>query len=110
MQTTQARHGSASVQGDLWGARALDSSKFQEPQLRLLYEQAIGHAGIGQGCAVLDVGCGPGGSCRLAADAGAMVVGIDASHALVDIARERVPGAQFEIGDMQLLPYARRIV
>jgi SAM-dependent methyltransferase len=83
MQTTQARHGSASVQGDLWGARALDYSKFQEPQLRLLYEQAIGHAGIGH-----------------------MVVGIDASHALVDIARERVPGAQFEIGDMQFLPYA----
>jgi SAM-dependent methyltransferase len=54
---------------------------------------------------VLDVGCGPGGFCGLAADTGATVVGIDASRALVEIARERVPAARFDVGDMQFLGY-----
>jgi SAM-dependent methyltransferase len=36
---------------------------------------------------------------------GATVTGIDASHALVEIARERVPDARFEVGDMQFLPF-----
>lgn len=105
MQTTQASRGSAAVQGELWGARARDYADFQEPQLRPLSEHAIRRTGIGQGRAVLDVGCGAGGFCGLATDAGATVAGIDASHALVQIARERVPAARFEIGDMQFLPY-----
>jgi SAM-dependent methyltransferase len=105
MQATQPRQGSASVQGELWGARALDYANFQEPQLRPLYEQAIGRAGVRRGCAVLDVGCGPGGFCRVAADAGAIVAGIDASRALIEIASERIPGARFDVGDMQFLPY-----
>jgi SAM-dependent methyltransferase len=58
-----------------------------------------------RGCGVLDVGCGPGGFCRLAADADASVAGIDASQALVEIARERIPGARFDVSDMQFLPY-----
>jgi SAM-dependent methyltransferase len=71
-----------------------------------LFEHAIGRTGIEQGSAVLDVGCGPGGFCRLAAAAGATVVGLDASHALIEISRERVPSARFDVGDMQFLPYA----
>lgn len=105
MQTTQPTQGSARVQGELWGARACDYADFQEPQLVPLYEHAIRHAGIGHNSAVLDVGCGPGGFCRLAADAGATVVGIDASHAHVEIARERLPAGSFDVGDMQFLPY-----
>jgi ubiquinone/menaquinone biosynthesis C-methylase UbiE len=54
---------------------------------------------------VLDIGCGPGGFCQLAAEAGASVTGIDASPPLVNIARERVPAARFDIGDMQFLHY-----
>jgi len=93
------------MQGDLWGARAHDYADYQEPQLRPLFTDAIGRTGIGQGSTVLDVGCGPGGFCRLAADTDATVVGIDASRALVEISRERVPSGRFDVGDMQFLPY-----
>jgi len=105
MQTTPAAPGSAAVQGELWGARARDYADFQEPQLRPLFEDAIRRSSIGAGKSVLDVGCGPGGFCRLAGDTGATVVGIDASQAHVEISRERVPSGRFDVGDMQFLPY-----
>ena len=105
MQTKRLTEGSAPLQGELWGARAADYVDFQEPQLRPLYDHAIHQIDIGQHSAVLDVGCGPGGFCSRAADAGATVVGIDASRAHVDIARARVPAGRFDVGDMQFLPY-----
>jgi SAM-dependent methyltransferase len=55
---------------------------------------------------VLDVGCGTGAFLRAAADRGATVCGIDASEALLEIARERVPDADLCVGDLQRLPYA----
>lgn len=105
MQTTQATQGSAPIQSELWGARARDYADFQEPQLGPLYDHAIRHTHIGQDSAVLDVGCGPGGFCNLAAETGATVIGIDASQAHIDIARDRVPDGRFDVGDMQFLPY-----
>jgi SAM-dependent methyltransferase len=105
MQTTPAAPGSAAVQGELWGARARDYADFQEPQLGPLFEDAIRRTGISEGNTVLDVGCGPGGFCLLAAKAGATTVGIDASQALAEICRERVPSGRFDVGDMQFLPY-----
>ena len=105
MQTTQAGPGSAPVQGELWGARARDYANFQEPQLSALCEDAIRRTGITMGSTVLDVGCGPGAFCRLAVEAGATVTGIDASQALIEISRERVPSGRFDVGDMQFIPY-----
>lgn len=105
MQTTQPRQGSAPVQGELWGARARDYADVQEPLLRPLFEDAIRRTGIGRGSSVLDVGCGPGGFCRLAAETGATVAGIDASETHIEISRERVPSGRFDVGDMQFLPY-----
>jgi SAM-dependent methyltransferase len=96
------------VQGELWGARARNYADFQEPQLRSLHEHALRHTGVGQGRRVLDVGCGPGGFCRQAADARAAVAGIDASQAHIEIARERVPAGSFDVADMQFLPYEDR--
>ena len=54
---------------------------------------------------VLDLGCGAGTFCRLAADAGASVTGIDAAPGLTEIARDRVPEGRFDVGDIQSLPY-----
>jgi SAM-dependent methyltransferase len=105
MQTAHPTHGSAQLQGELWGVRARDYADFQEPQLRPLFEDAIRRNRIGRASTVLDVGCGAGGLCRLAAEAGATVVGIDASRPFVEISRERVPSARFDEGDMQFLPY-----
>jgi SAM-dependent methyltransferase len=105
MTTTAARQGSAGVQGELWGARARDWADYQEPQHRPLFENAIRRTGIGAGSAVLDVGCGTGGLCRLAAEAGASVAGIDAAASSIEVARERVPAGRFDVGDIQFLPY-----
>jgi len=55
---------------------------------------------------VLDVGCGAGRFCRIAADRGARVSGLDATPALVEIARERIPDGHFRVGDMEELPWA----
>ena len=54
---------------------------------------------------MLDVGCGSGAFLRAAADHGAAVCGLDASAALLEIARERVPEADLCQGDLQRLPY-----
>ena len=93
------------TQGELWSARARDWAELQEPQHRPKYEDGILRTGVGIGRSVLDLGCGAGGFCRLAADAGASVTGIDAAAALVEIARERVPEGRFDVGDIQMLPY-----
>jgi len=105
MQTTQTVQGSAPVQGELWGAKARDYANFQEPQMSPLFEDATRRTSISLGSKVLDVGCGPGGFCRMAVEAGATVIGIDASEALVEISRARVPSGRFDVGDMQFLPY-----
>jgi SAM-dependent methyltransferase len=104
MAATDTAAGTASIQGELWGARAREWAD-QEERHRPLYEHAIRSLEIGEGMAVLDVGCGSGFFCRLAADAGARVTGIDAAAALVEIAKERVPGGDFRVGDLQFLPY-----
>jgi SAM-dependent methyltransferase len=61
--------------------------------------------GIGSGQRVLELGCGSGVFLRAAADLGAQVFGLDASEALIEIARRRVPEADLRVGDMQFLPY-----
>ncbi|MDM0104725.1 trans-aconitate 2-methyltransferase [Variovorax sp. J22R24] len=51
---------------------------------------------------VVDLGCGPGNSTELLVQrfAGAAVVGIDNSEAMLASARERLPQARFEFGDI----------
>jgi SAM-dependent methyltransferase len=60
---------------------------------------------IGAGTTVLDVGCGSGEFCRLAAARGATVSGIDAADGMIDIARRRVPAADLRVGPMERLPW-----
>jgi SAM-dependent methyltransferase len=57
---------------------------------------------------LLDAGCGGGGACFLAAALGSEVTGFDASHALLAIARERLPQARFVHGDLEQLPFPDR--
>jgi len=96
---------SAAHNGHAWGLRARDWSE-TESQMRPSYELAIQRAGLRPGQSVLDAGCGSGAFLRAAADHGAAVAGIDASEALLAIARERVPDAELALGDLQRLPYA----
>jgi SAM-dependent methyltransferase len=91
--------------GRAWGLRARDWSE-TEAQMRPSYELAIERAGLVAGQSVLDAGCGSGAFLRAAADHGAVVTGLDASEALLAIARERVPDADLSVSDLQHLPYA----
>jgi SAM-dependent methyltransferase len=91
--------------GRAWGLRARDWSE-AEAQMRPSYELAIERADLVAGQSVLDAGCGSGAFLRTAADHGAVVTGLDASEALLAIARERVPDADLSVGDLQHLPYA----
>jgi SAM-dependent methyltransferase len=104
MAATTPTAGSASRWGPLWGARPADWAANEEQQLPT-YEEAIRRVGIAPGQRVLEVGCGTGVFLRAAADRGAEVAGIDASDALLEIARRRVPEADLRRGDMQFLPY-----
>lgn len=51
---------------------------------------------------VVDLGCGPGNSTELLVErfAGAEVIGIDHSPAMLDAARKRLPGLRFETADI----------
>ena len=104
MSTTMAASGSAERWGSLWGARAEDWA-VNEDQHVPTYVQAFREAGIEAGQRVLDVGCGSGVALRVAAELGAEVYGLDASEALLEIARRRVPDADLRLGDMGSLPF-----
>lgn len=104
MAATASATSTAPPQGALWGTRARDWAE-HELQQRALYEHTLRSLGIGRSAIVLDVGCGSGVFCRLAADAGAHVTGLDAAASLVEIAKERVPEGEFRVGDLQFLPF-----
>jgi SAM-dependent methyltransferase len=60
------------------------------------------------GCAILDLGCGSGVPiARYALDCGFRVTGIDASRAMIDLARERTPGGDWHVADMRSLALGR---
>jgi len=78
----------------------------QEPFCRPLWQDTLSALGVKAGMRFLDAGCGGGGACVLAAAFGAEVTGFDASDALLAIALERLPQAQFVHGDLEKLPFA----
>ncbi len=62
--------------------------------------------GARRGVRVLDVGTGPGLVAECAAIRGCVVTGVDISPQMLDIARERVPDADFREGSAEALPCA----
>ncbi len=97
--------GTAAVQGELWGGAPEDFGDLQEPTGAPVYEAAFDAMGIGEGCRMLDVGCGTGFALQLAHKRGAIVSGFDASEAMLRAARVRMAGADFRQGDLEALPY-----
>src|SRR5262245_11142515 len=101
-----AGRSAAAIQGALWGARAGDWVELNEPRWQPIFAAALERAGVRAGVKYLDVGCGSGGALAVAKELGAEPAGLDASANFVAYARERLPGAQIEVGDMEELPFA----
>ena len=77
-----------------------------EPAWRPVFAAALARRAFGAGTRLLDVGCGSGGALALARELGAEPAGLDAAANLVAIARQRLPGAPIEVGEMEELPFA----
>ncbi len=97
--------GTASIQGEIWGARARDWAEAQEGLCAPLFETVLSKAGIRPGISHLDIGCGAGMACQISAKKGACVFGMDAASALIAIAKERTPQGDFRVGEMEKLPW-----
>src|SRR3984957_17085018 len=97
--------GSATVQGQLWGTSPHDWAEVIEPMMRPVHLAALAALAPLSGLSLLDAGCGAGLALRLAAEQGARVSGLDASAALLDVARGRLPDADLRVGDIEELPY-----
>jgi SAM-dependent methyltransferase len=70
-----------------------------------VHSQLVERLKPGPGIRWLDVATGTGAVARIAAAAGAEVVGIDIAPRMIELAREKSEGILFEIGDAQTLPY-----
>jgi SAM-dependent methyltransferase len=96
--------GSAERWGPLWGARPADWALSEDRQTPT-YEAALERVGLEPGQSVLDIGCGVGSFLRLVSDRGGRSFGLDASEALIELARDRLPDADLRVGEMEALPY-----
>ena len=96
--------GSATRWGPLWGARPFDWALSEDRQ-RPTYEAALERTGLEPGRRVLDIGSGAGAFLLLVAERGGEPHGIDASDALIEFARGRLPDADLRVGEMEDLPW-----
>jgi SAM-dependent methyltransferase len=91
---------------DDWSARAeawaTHWARLAEPARAAVLDAA----GVGPGTRLLDVGCGSGELCALAAERGAAVAGIDAAEGMLAIARRRVRDGDLRAGAIETLPWA----
>src|SRR5580698_9409005 len=95
----------ARKQGSLWGAEARDWLEIQERKSPALWGPVLDLAGVGEGTRMLDAGCGAGGASVMARARAAMVSGCDISESMLEIARERLPGADLRLAELEHLPY-----
>src|SRR5215204_2450792 len=102
--TSTAVRGSAERWRALWGARPADWALSEDQQVPT-YAEALRRVGLEPAQLVLDIGCGVGAFLRLVTDRDARAFGLDASDALLDVARQRLPDADLRAGEMEALPY-----
>src|SRR5258706_3244255 len=101
----ESEGGSAKVQAMLWGASPRDWAEGEERRTAQLVADVLGALRIQKGTRLLDAGCGAGRPATEAAKHGAVVTGLDASPAMVEYARPRLPEGRFDAGDIEALPY-----
>jgi SAM-dependent methyltransferase len=95
----------AREQQQLWGSDPAGWARFAEPHTRPLFEAVLAATGVTAGTRLLDVGCGSGLLLEIAQARGAAVTGLDVAPGLLAAARDRVPGADLWLADLQRLPF-----
>jgi SAM-dependent methyltransferase len=75
-------------------------------RLHTILRQTLGRPTPAAASAALDAGCGTGFQAAVLARLGYRTHGLDASAALLAIARQRLPAARFVHGRLEALPYA----
>ncbi|MFC4889702.1 class I SAM-dependent methyltransferase [Streptomyces beijiangensis] len=68
-----------------------------------VFAEAVGASGGGQ---VADLGCGPGHITAYLGELGLEAFGVDASPAMIELARQACPGLRFDVGSMDALSIA----
>jgi SAM-dependent methyltransferase len=91
------------ISGPSWGAGARDWADRQERLGLNAISMVFAHTGVRYGTKVLDIACGSGFAVDRAMALGADGSGVDASEALLEIARERTPSAHFVRSPMDAL-------
>jgi SAM-dependent methyltransferase len=90
-----------------WGAGRYERTA---GQLLPAAHVAIELAAVGEGERLVDVGCGTGNAALLAAERGALAIGVDPAPRLLEVARSRAQrrglSATFEAGEADALPLA----
>jgi SAM-dependent methyltransferase len=95
----------APIEGPDWSAKAPGWAELWAGLADPARLAVLAAARVETGMRLLDVGCGTGELCQLAAGRGAVVSGIDAAEGMIAIARERLPGADLRVGPMEQLPW-----
>lgn len=95
----------ATKQNAVWSAVANEREKFVSEWSNDLWNLVLKCVDVGPGFSLLDVGCGTGEACVRATALGASVAGIDVAQGMVDRCRQKLPGHDFQVGDMQHLPW-----
>lgn len=93
------------LQGELWGSAPSDWALYLETTFTPLYQKIISKSNLRPGQQLLDIGCGTGLFLRMAGTTGALLTGIDVSTDMLEIARERSPGAELLHRDMADLSF-----
>src|ERR1700678_1121786 len=88
-----------------WGRKAADFATLSEPGNCREYVAMHHRLGVDAGDRLLDVACGSGLAIELARLRGAACCGVDASARLVGGGRDRNPGCDIRVGDMNALPW-----
>jgi SAM-dependent methyltransferase len=95
----------AAIHGPRWSARADDWAALAAGISQPAWEAVVEATGIREGTRLLDVACGSGELCRLAASRGAIASGIDAAAGLIQVARRLGTNLDLRVGSMEELPW-----
>ena len=95
----------AEMYGPRYSARAAIRAEHYALMTRPAWITVADATGLGAQTRLLDIGCGSGEFCRIAADRGAEVSGLDAAEGMIALARRLVPDGDFRLGSLEQLPW-----